>query len=273
MSRSMSGLLDEVGSRKDEVETSLQKLRDLALGEGEGREADAEADKEEALGAVLEGLEAATLRSSTCQRRFLQLDGPQLLLTGMAAHLENMKIQLISCRILQHLASLVSLDAAEVLADFGACEAIQKALEAHPNVAALHQAALQALELLAFTGTEARLKALRCGCPEVVVASLKRFRTDAHVQQACLAALQALLEDSAVGTSTDSEEESNCQEIVAKLGGIAAIVGALADHREDAQLQYWGQVVLSALCHDNVKLRAEAQQKCHWQRIEVDFDI
>ncbi|CAE6972437.1 unnamed protein product [Symbiodinium sp. CCMP2592] len=266
MSRSMSGLLDEPGSRKDEVETSLQKLRDLA--EGRAEDAEAEADVAE----VLEVLEAATLRSSTCQRRFLQLDGPQLLLTCMAAQLENVRIQLIACRILQHLASLVSLDAAEVLSDFGACEAIQKALEAHPNVAALHQAALQALELLAFTGTEARLKALRCGCPEVVVASLKRFRTDAHVQQACLAALQALLEDSAVGT-TDSEEESNCQEIVAKLGGIAAIVGALADHREDAQLQYWGQVVLSALCHDNVKLRAEAQQKCHWQRIEIDFDI
>ncbi|CAE7457283.1 unnamed protein product [Symbiodinium natans] len=258
----MSGLLDE-GGRKDEVEASLQKLRDL---EGEGKEGG-----EEVLSAALqalESLEAATLRSSTCQRRFFQLDGPQVLLASMGTHLQSMRLQLVGCRILQHLASLVSLDAAELLGDAGACEQIQRSLEAHPNTAALHQAALQALELVAFTGTEARLKALRCGLPEAVVASLKRFRSDAHVQQACLAALQALLEDSTVGSTTMDAEPPSCQETVAKLGGIAAIVGALADHREDAQLQYWGQVVLTALCQDNVTLRAEAQQKCHWQRIE-----
>ena len=244
----MSGILEDPG-RKDEVEASLQKLQDLK-------------DTSEVTAALL-SLEAATLRSSSCQRRFLQLDGSGVLLKSMEVHLDDQKIQIIGCRVLQHLASLVSLEAAEVLAKAGACEVIKSSLEAHTN-AALHQAALQALELIAFTGSEARARAINCGCPEAVVASLKRFRSDANVQQACLAALQALLEDSC-GTEA---EEANCQETVAKSGGIAAIVGALADHRDDAQLQYWGQVVLTALCHDNVKLRAEAQQKCHWQRIE-----
>ena len=35
---------------------------------------------------------------------------------------------------------------------------------------------------------------------------------------------------------------------VAKTGGIAAIIGALADHRDHAQMQYWGQIVLAHLC-------------------------
>ena len=248
----MSGLLEDPTGRKDEVEASLQILRE----EAEGRD-------KEVVAAALQALEAATLRSTSCQRRFLQLDGPKLLLASMEANLESVKIQVVGCRILQHLASLVSLEAAEILAEAGACEVIKTSVEAHAN-APLHQAALQALELIAFTGSEARARAIHCGCPEVVVASLKRFRSDANVQQACLAALQALLEDS----NGAEDAEANCQETVAKSGGIAAIVGALADHREDAQLQYWGQVVLTALCHDNVKLRAEAQQKCHWQRIE-----
>ena len=35
---------------------------------------------------------------------------------------------------------------------------------------------------------------------------------------------------------------------VAKAGGIAAIIAALADHRDHAQMQYWGQIVLAHLC-------------------------
>mmetsp|Transcript_32673 Transcript_32673/g.61405 ORF Transcript_32673/g.61405 Transcript_32673/m.61405 type:complete len:240 (+) Transcript_32673:118-837(+) len=239
----MSGILDEQ-LRREDVETALQKLGD-----------DPECHD------AFQAVEAATLRSTMCQRRFLQLEGPRLLLNGMTRHLEDLQIQIIGCRVLQHIASLVSQDAGVVLAKAGACEALKASLEQHPS-AALHQAACQALELIVFTGGQAREDAMNCGCPEALVASLKRFRSDANVQQACLAALQAILGDS-----------ETCQEAIARSGGIAAIVGALADHRDDVQLQYWGQVVLTALCHDNVKLRAEAQQKCHWQRIEIDFDI
>ena len=42
---------------------------------------------------------------------------------------------------------------------------------------------------------------------------------------------------------------------VAKTGGIAAIIGALADHRDNSQMQYWGQIVLANLCFLDCKMQ------------------
>ncbi|CAJ1437469.1 unnamed protein product [Effrenium voratum] len=260
-----SGTLED-GSRRKDAEQALQRLK-------------CEVPREECLGAC-QLLESTSLRSRTCQQRLLELSAPEVLVATMKTHLADAELQIVLCRILQHLASLSNASARNLEAA-GACRAFKAAIEAHPSQAAVHQAACQALELVALGAQEDQnvssglgglgsfetlaSAAVQDGLVETLIGSLKRFRADGHVQQACLAALQALQS----GQSGQSGQSSgSVSEAVAKAGGIAAIIGALADHRDNAQLQYWGQVVLAALCHDNLELRADAQRKCHWQKIE-----
>jgi len=243
-----SGILeDPTGRSKEDIEQALQTLKNSA-------------ERDSCLSAC-ELIEAVTFRSTTCQQRLLEISGIEILLESMKKHLQDRELQIMFCRILQHLAA----SAPKELSKAGACSVLKAVLEAHPSEASVHQASWQALELIALRDEEARRVAVQDGCPELVVASLKKFRGpgDAAVQEACLAALQALLE---------SATSELCQS-VAKTGGIAAIIGALADHRDHAQMQYWGQIVLAHLCCDNPELRTEAQRKCHWQKIEIDFDL
>ena len=243
-----SGILeDPTGRSKEDVEQALQTLKNCA-------------ERDSCLSAC-ELIEAVTFRSTTVQQRLVEMSGIEILLESMKKYLQDKELQIMFCRVLQHVASI----APRELSNAGLCALLKETLEVHTSEAAVHQASWQVLELTVLMDEEARRLAIQDGYPELVVASLKKFRGpgDAAVQEACLAALQALLE---------SATSELCQ-MVAKTGGIAAIIGALADHRDNSQMQYWGQIVLANLCCDNPELRTEAQRKCHWQKIEIDFDL
>eukprot|EP00440_Ansanella_granifera_P033135 gb/GFBE01035952.1/.p1 GENE.gb/GFBE01035952.1/~~gb/GFBE01035952.1/.p1 ORF type:complete len:256 (+),score=50.49 gb/GFBE01035952.1/:1-768(+) len=236
------------GSAKD-VEQVVQSLLEST------------SDREVCLGCC-KVLEAATLRSTNCQRRVLSCKGPEALVATMSAHLQDAEVQMYACRTLQHLASLGASEGPLVLAKAGACKAASESMASHPADATVQQAACHAIELIAFGGAEPRAQAHVSGCAQAVLKGLQQFRKDAAVQEANLAALQALI-----------HEEPECREAVTKAGGLAAIIGALADHRDNAQVQYWGEVLLAGLCRDNAELRQEAMRKCHFQKLEIDFDI
>lgn len=243
-----SGILEDSIRSKEDLDQALQTLASMS-------------EDREQCRAAGELVEMATFRSVVSQQRLLELGGLQILLAGMKKHLQDKELQILFCRILQHL----SAQAAHELYEQDAWSVLKALLEAHGAEATVHQAVWQIFELIALMDEEARQFVIQDGAGQLAVTSLKTFRGpgDAGVQQACLAALQALLE---------SPSAELCQ-AVAKNGGIAAIIGALADHRDNAQMQYWGQIVLAGLCCDNPELRTEAQRKCHWQKIEIDFDL
>eukprot|EP00933_Yihiella_yeosuensis_P037163 TRINITY_DN31049_c0_g1_i1.p1 TRINITY_DN31049_c0_g1~~TRINITY_DN31049_c0_g1_i1.p1 ORF type:complete len:297 (-),score=88.05 TRINITY_DN31049_c0_g1_i1:89-913(-) len=245
------------GSPSDEAnpETAPSKRDDL---EQVLKSLEAEPDRESCLEG-LRTLEAATLKSSSCHQRILKAEGAKVLVALMALYLQDSEVQIVASNILQHLASSATADGAVLIAQAGGCAAACSAMDSHPEVAAVQQAACHAVELIAFAGPELRAQVLADGCAEAVIQALKKFRGNSAVTQACLAALQPLAED------------KECQARLEKVGGMAAIISALADTKENAQVMYWGQIVMEGMCAGNSELRQEAIRKCHFQKIELEW--
>lgn len=204
-------------------------------------------------------LEAATLRSVPCQRRAFKADGAKVLVSSMQAHLKDCEVQVLACRVLQHLASLASLDGPAVLAEAGACAAVRAAMDAHAEDAEVQQAACHAVELMAFGGERPRAQAVAAGCPEGALKALKAFRQSLVVQQASLAALQAQVED------------AGCREVLAKAGPVGSIINSVAEHKNDQEVLSWGKCLLKELCNQSDELRSDIIRKCHYQKIDLDF--
>lgn len=219
--------------------------------------ADAANDRE----AALEGLrvlEAATFKGSG-QSRVLSGDGVKGVTLVMTEHLTDAEVQVMACRVLQHLAAASS-DGGLALAQAGACAAVRAAMDAHSGDPLVQQAACHATEVLAFGSPEVRSQAVSDGTGQAVMNAIKRHRANAFVQQAALPALHAMAEDG-----------EQLLEQVKKAGTIAAIVAALSDHKDDPQVQNWGQLALRGLCSQSDELRTEALRKCHWQGLELDL--
>lgn len=232
--------------RKEAISQALQSLQTLT------------ADRDSCI-ANCRMLENITLKSSGSQARLLKADGAKTLTMIMAAHLKDAEVQMVVCRTLQHLASAVSANGPGILAQAGACAAARCAMEAHENDADVQQAACHAIELMAFGGPEPRSQAIIDGCPEAILQALKKFRDKAFVIQACMASLQALIED------------VECQQRLVKAGALTVVITALGDCKDNAEVTYWGQLLINGLCNGNAELRQEAVRKCHFQKIELDF--
>merc|ERR1712014_524657 len=168
------------------------------------------------------------------------------------AHSKSLEIQMIACRALQHLST--SPEGAAQVAEAGGCKACVDIMSARPEDALVQQLACHALELIAFGGSEPRLRAISDGAAEVPVQVLKLHRASPLAQQAALAALQAIL-----------EEGGASQQIVADAGGLQAAVNTVSDHKGDANIQYWGRLLIQSLCIGNNDLRAEASRKLHYK--------
>merc|ERR1712176_673992 len=100
-------------------------------------------------------------------------------------------------------------------------------------------------ELVAFGSSEGRAAAVTDGAVEAEIKIIKTHRKSIDLLQAAIAALQALIED------------PDCQRQISKAGGIAALVAALGEHRENQQIQYWGKLLLQGLANANSELRTE----------------
>merc|ERR1712151_1426358 len=117
----------------------------------------------------------------------------------------------------------------------GACAAARFAMDAHPQDVLVQQVACHALELIAFGSLDGRAAAITDGAVEAELKIIKTHRKSTDALLSALAALQALIDD------------QDCQRQMQKLGGVGSIVAALGDHREDPQIQYWGNCCCKAL--------------------------
>jgi len=134
------------------------------------------------------------------------------------------------------------------------------AIDAHADDALVQQVACHALELIAFGGAVPCSRGVAEGVVGAVLRVLKTQRGKVGALRAALAALQAILSDG----------EGARQRVVTG-GGLKAIVDILGDAKGDANIQYWGRLLLQSLCAENHDLRAEAARKLHWKGIELDL--
>eukprot|EP00404_Azadinium_spinosum_P061420 CAMPEP_0180716542 /NCGR_PEP_ID=MMETSP1038_2-20121128/13509_1 /TAXON_ID=632150 /ORGANISM="Azadinium spinosum, Strain 3D9" /LENGTH=239 /DNA_ID=CAMNT_0022748977 /DNA_START=66 /DNA_END=783 /DNA_ORIENTATION=+ len=192
----------------------------------------AEVEDREGCLAACATLESATLEAAHATGESLRRDA-QALTSAMRQHPSDAEVQTTACRAIQHLAASTLAGAAVQLGDAGACNAIRAAMDALPSDALVQQAACHALELLAFGGEGPRSQAVADGAVEAGVRALKGHRNNGHTLQAATAALHAMIED-----GPESVQR------LTKAGGIAAIVSALSDCRDEQQLQYWGRLLL-----------------------------
>lgn len=220
------------------------------------------AEQREACAEALAALEAAAARSQSAQCRMLTIGAAQVVVDAMRAHGGVVEVQLLSCLVLQHLASNISMGGALRISEARGCEAITIAMNANSGNALLAQAGAQTLELIAFASPETRQRAVEDGALEALLSVLKVHRHSVDAQQAALAALQTLV-----------ERNPDCQQVerVAAAEGIALIITTLSDHRAERQVQYWGRLLLQNICLGNRDLKAEAVRKLHYQGIEMEL--
>lgn len=219
-------------------------------------------DRDECLAACT-ALEAATARSSALHRHVVSSGGVEALVEVMAAHRQDVDIQLAACHTLQHLAASAACHGAARVAEAGGCEGILLAMGSmHSQNTLLVQAAAQTLELVAFGGPSQRKRAVDAGAVEGLASVLKVHRSNADVQQAVLAALQTIV-----------ERDPDCQQIdrLAAADGISRIIASLGEHKADQQVQYWARLLLHDVCTENRELRTEALRKLHYQGIELEL--
>merc|ERR1711924_578825 len=146
------------------------------------------------------------------------------------------------------------------IAEAGGCEALLRGV-AGPDPL-LAQAAAHALELVAFGGPVSRERAVNDGAVEMLLSALKAHRSASELQEAVLAALQTVI-----------EKNPDCQQIerLAAANGIPSIVTSLGEHKEDQKVQYWGRLLMQAICSESRDLRAEALRKLHYQGVELEL--
>lgn len=210
--------------------------------------------------AACASLEAATARSSTLHRRVIAGGGVEALLAAMHGHREHPDIQLVACHALQHLAAAASCGGAARVAQAGGCAILLTAI-AGPDTL-LAQAAAHTLELVTFGGPVPRQLAVSSGAVETLLSALKAHRSAPDMHEAVLAALQAVI-----------EKDPDCQQIerLAAANGIPLIVSSLGENRSNQKVQYWGRLLMHAVCSENVNLKAETLRKLHYQGIELEL--
>jgi len=206
-------------------------------------------------------LESATMRSAACHSGVLRAGAPRGFVRAMKEHLQNIEVQTLSLRAMQHLAAAVNLDGAKHISDAGGCAAAVAAMNAHPGHALVQQAACHALELIAFGGPEPRTRAVADGAVETTVRAMKAHKENSDIQHAALSTLQALV-----------EESSDAAKRFSDASGPAALVSSLVMHKKDAQVQYWASLLVRTLSEWSTDVRVDIQRKCHYQGIELDLE-